>query len=53
MVKTISILVGAVLIALSLVMFKWYLDIDYDNNLRLLEIILYGVIGVVIIAEHW
>lgn len=53
MLRAISVLVGAVLIVLSLVMFKWYLDIDYDNNLRLLEIILYGVIGMVIIVEHW
>lgn len=53
MLRAISVLVGAVLIVLSLVMFKWYLDINYDNNLRLLEIVLYVVIGMVIIAEHW
>ncbi len=51
-IKAIEIVIGAVVILLSAVMFKWWLDSD-ESILRLVQIILYGIIGITIIVDNW
>lgn len=51
-IKAIEMVIGAVLILLSVVMFKWWLEAD-ESILRLVQIMLYGIIGITIIVDNW
>lgn len=51
-IKAIEMVMGAVLILLSAVMFKWWLEVD-ESILRLVQIVLYGIIGIMIIVDNW
>ena len=51
-IRAIEMVMGAVLILLSAVMFKWWLEAD-ESILRLVQIALYGIIGIMIILDNW
>ena len=51
-IKAIEMVIGAVLILLSALMLKWWLEVD-ESILRLVQIALYGIIGIMIIADNW
>ena len=51
-IKAIEMVIGAVLILLSALMLKWWLEAD-ESILRLVQIALYGIIGIMIIADNW
>lgn len=51
-IRAIEMVMGAVLILLSAVMLKWWLEAD-ESILRLVQIALYGIIGIMIIVDNW
>lgn len=51
-IRVIEMVMGAVLILLSAVMFRWWLETD-DPELRLVQIALYALLGITIIANNW
>ena len=50
--KAVELLMGVVLLLLATVMFKWWLEAD-ESILRLVQIALYALLGVTIIANNW
>ena len=52
LLKAFEMLVGVALVLLSTVMFKWWLEAD-ETFLRLVQIALYAVCGIVIIVNDW
>ena len=51
-IRAIEMVMGAVLILLSAVMFTWWLEAD-ESILRLVQIALYALLGITIIANNW
>lgn len=50
--RAFEMLVGVALVLLSTIMFKWWLEAD-ETFLRLVQIALYAISGIVIIANDW
>lgn len=43
---------GVVILLMAAVMFRWWLEAD-ESILRLVQIALYGIIGIMIILDNW
>lgn len=50
--KAVELLMGVVLLLLATVMFKWWLESE-ETLLRLVQISLYALMGITIIANNW
>ena len=48
--RAIELMMGVVLLLLATVMFRWWLEAD-ESILRLVQIALYGIIGIMIIVD--
>ena len=50
--RAVELMMGVILLLLAAIMFRWWLETD-ESILRLLQIVLYGIIGIMIIVNNW
>ena len=50
--RAVELMMGVFLLLLATVMFRWWLETD-DPELRLVQIALYALLGITIIANNW
>lgn len=50
--RAVELMMGVVILLMAAVMFRWWLEAD-ESILRLVQIALYGIIGIMIILDNW
>lgn len=50
--RAVELMMGVVLLLLATIMFRWWLETD-ETLLRLVQIALYALLGITIIANNW
>lgn len=50
--RAVELMMGVFLLLLATVMFRWWLETD-DPELCLVQIALYALLGITIIANNW
>lgn len=50
--RAVELMMGVFLLMLATVMFTWWLEAD-ESILRLVQIALYALLGITIIANNW